>query len=38
MKYIYDDQERRKHRNLFIQFGLLMKLGLKFMKLLKLSH
>lgn len=38
MKYVLDQKERQRQVGLFRQIGLLSKLGLKFMKLLKLSH
>lgn len=38
MKYILTDGERAKQKNILYQFGLLMKLSVKFMRLLKLSH
>ena len=38
MKYILTNGERRKQANLFYQFGLLVKLGVKFMVLVGKSH
>lgn len=38
MKFILDQKELNRQHNPFRQFALLTKLGLKFMKLLKLSH
>ena len=38
MKYILTKGEQSKQANVLYQFGLLIKLGLKFTKLLKLSH
>lgn len=38
MKYVLSEKENRRQHNLFRQFGVLTKMGIKFMKLLKRSH
>lgn len=38
MKYILTNEEKRKQKNMIVQLFLLSKLGIKFLRLLKLSH
>lgn len=38
MRYILTNEEKRKQQSILYQFVLALKIGKKFMKLMKLSH